>query len=101
MIAMVTRGEHVRAQRLMRTEPGVKHFPGTDTVLNVCSTNQSPLWCLKSRLGLAKNRKLACVHVDLKRQHTQTQLDCKFNVDGVAQSAINELPGYKSKHRLQ
>lgn len=43
--------------QLMRTEPGVTYFPGTDGVLTGCTTNQGPLWCLESRLGLAKNRK--------------------------------------------
>lgn len=60
----------------MKNEPGVTHFPGTDGVLTGCTTNQTSVWCLESRLGLTKNRKLWLgARIDLNRQDIQTQLD--------------------------
>lgn len=75
MVSIVTKGVCVREHdQLMRNEPWVTHFPGTEGVLTVYTTNQTLLWCLESRLGLAKNRKLSA-RIDLSRQDVQTQLD--------------------------
>lgn len=62
MVSMVCVREH---DQLMETEPGVTYFPGTDSVLTLCTTNQTPMWCLQSGLGLAKNRKLSLVYVSI------------------------------------
>lgn len=71
MVSMVTEGKCVReCDQLMRTEPGVTHFPGTRGVPAVCTMNQTLLWCLESRLRLAKNRKLWLVDTKTLDVHT-------------------------------
>lgn len=74
MVSMATEGVYVREHDpLMRTEPEVTYFPGTDGVLTVCTINQTPLWCLESRLGLAKKRETqSCIELNKTYRHSWT-----------------------------
>lgn len=68
----------------MRSEPGVMHFPGTDGVLTVCTTNQTILWCLESRLGLAKNRKLRLdARIDWNGKDIQARLNTFLSLENI------------------